>query len=219
MSSMTNQSPTLDDLLKQIEAENSQEMSLDEPDYSPRQVSAGLEDIAVHEVSPQTSSPSPLSMDMPGGGVPQLSRQFIGGGNTVNEQMIHPSSEGLDARQRALPKLSYRMLGSIVAALVLTVGLSSAVYLSQQPQDVRQYAADPSARIDPEIEQFRADTTEQAGDEVMQEGDDIAARTSTAQGVPTSQPWWQSPVLIAGTAILVSALLILAVFLHWLFAI
>lgn len=46
----------------------------------------------------------------------------------------------LTDRQRALPKISYQMLGGIVAILLLVFGVGSATVLTQQSQDIRNQA-------------------------------------------------------------------------------
>ena len=218
--------PSLDDLLKQIEEESASGLSINSSggEELPPKVSAGMKEVAVHEDAPTPASPSPLNMDMGSNEIPQITRQFIGGGAVVSDNVQVP---GLTARQKALPKLSFRMLGTLAAMLVLVAGLGSAVVLTQQSQDVRQYAYDPAAKTDPNLQQYMADesvTGDQAampdktGDQMPEVAQDTTSQTAVTLPV-TTNIWWQNPLLIAGAAVVLSALLILAVFLHWLFAV
>lgn len=227
--------PSLDELLKQIEQEAADELNVaslggDEVEVK---VSAGMDAMNVHEEVARPASPSPLNVDFQASSIPQITRQYLGGGAVVSDNVQMP---GLTPRQKALPKLSFRMLGSIAAILVLVIGLGSAISLTQQSQDVRQYAYDPNTRVDPELQQYVADgetveqpqvVTEGTGEETPGQemvdtnqavGEKAVASADEVQ-VPTMTPWWQQPIVIAGAALVISALLILVVFLHWLFAV
>lgn len=229
---MANGSPSLDDILKQIEMDAGLQINSQGGDGNQSPISAGMTEVSAHESRPATPSPSPLQLDAATTGIPQISRQYLGGGAVVSDNVQVP---GLSARQKGLPKLSYRMLGSLAAVFVLVIGLGSAVLLTQQPQDVRQYAFDPAARLDPELQQYVA---QGSGEEVEVPGEttqrpavpdttDTTDTSTTAetyvQAAPdpatTTRPWWQNPLVLAGVSVVVSAGLILAVFLHWLFAV
>lgn len=214
--------PSLDDLLAEIEKEAASELSVESAggDELAKPVSAGMGEVAVHEEVPAPASPSPLKFDSQGSAIPQITRQYLGGGTVVSDNMQIP---GLTPRQQALPKLSFRMLGSIAAMLVLVVGLGSAVVLTQRPQDIRQYASDQSnQQLDPELQQYMSDDS--AAPTTMDQADqDIGSAPAEGNALAmmnqaVSQPWWQNPVVIAAAAVVISAFLILAVFLHWLFA-
>ncbi len=248
--------PSLDDILKEIERDSLNEVSMNDPvtGYIPsaESKSAGMQEVAVHEEHQTQSSPSVMAEDFRADSIPQITRQFLGGGTVMNETSPVPGlPTGLTARQKALPKLSFRMLGSLAAMFVLVIGLGSAVMLSQKPQDIRQYAYDPETRVDPalepylnkqaetvETESLPADPTELADETTSEEmpadealtnevPDDSQAVSepvanqaeSLPAEVPNTSVWWQNPAWVAGGALILSAILILGVFLHWLFAV
>jgi hypothetical protein len=229
--------PSLDDILKEIERDSITDASAMSSVMGEEAKSAGMAEVAVHEQRPSISSPSIMAEDFRADNIPQITRQFLGGGAVMNEKVSVPGvPTGLSPRQKALPKLSYRMLGSLAAMLVLVVGLSSAVMLSQKPQDIRQYAFDPNTRVDSSLEPYRNKQAEQptepvneptSGDQPVQEpsvtGDQTAPQAQPAQLetvlAPQNQVWWQDPLVVAGGAVILSGILILAVFLHWLFAV
>jgi len=228
--------PSLDDILKEIERDSITDAAVMNPYFDTEAKSAGMAEVAVHEQRPNSSSPSIMAEDFRSDTIPQITRQFLGGGAVMNKASASGAPAGLSPRQKALPKLSYRMLGSLVAMLVLVVGLSSAVMLSQKPQDIRQYAFDPNTRVDSSLEPYLNKEAEQpsepSNDELAQEpgiADDPSApidqptqptnQQSENLLAPQSQVWWQNPVVIAGGAVILSGILILAVFLHWLFAV
>lgn len=207
---------SLDDLLKQIE-EETMDVKIESTggeSVIPK-TSSGMKEIGVHEEEMPTASPSPLNVDINASSIPQISRHYLGTGPVVSDNMQQPGGES--SRQSSLPKLSYRMLGSLAAVLVLVAGLGTALVLSQQPQDLRQYASEQSGRIDPELEPYLAD-----GKTVQDLGSEQTGETSEAvvmDNQPNKYIWWQSPLIIAGAAVLISGLLITLVFLHWLFAV
>jgi hypothetical protein len=199
---------SLDELLREIENES----SVSTPELRPN--SAGLDNLPEYEAEKSSSNSSPFLVPEMIGQVPQLTRDMIGGGAEVSENGI--SVQGLSARQRALPKISLHMVGSILAVFVLMIGLGSSVLLSQQPQDVRQQAYEGQG-----VEQ----TGEVAAPNELNETSQEAARDSVASEMiadssssSQAQPFWQQPIFIAGIAIVVSMGLLLVAFLHWLFA-
>lgn len=208
--------PSLDDLLKQIEQETV-DLPIDSSGGGPVVVkaSSGMKEVSVHEEELPTASPSPLNIDINASGIPQLSRQYIGAGPVVSDNMQMPDGEA--RRQSSMPKLSYRMLGSLAAVLVLVAGLGTALVLSQQPQDLRQYASDVPAQIYSELEPYLADG--QTAQEFVRERSDSRSETLAMATQPIKTIWWQNPLIIAGAAVLISGLLITLVFLHWLFAV
>jgi len=247
---MTN--PSLDDILKEIEQESQREIEAElgkwqaeekkevsqqsltssgtRQDLKPP--SAGMADVSAHEIKQDDASPSPLSHDVNLSGIPQLSRQMLAGSAVVSER-ASSGQVGSTAFRRNLPKLSYRMLGSIAAVLVLTVGLASAIWLSSQPQDLRQYAYEETATepavIGQPISSGGADASQTAGDSDTVAGEIVSDPNKPGQIAYVTQPeagqlrdskvWWRNPWIVAGATIVVSGLLLLIVFLHWLFAI
>jgi len=220
-------STSLDDLLREIETEQGGDST------SPTQAhSAGLEDLSPHETPPVQPNSSPFLVPEMIGNVPQLTREMVGGGNVVSEQALAP--ESLSERQRRLPKISIHMVGSVLAVLVLVFGLGSSVLLSQQKQDVRQQAYEGTLSVEEREragenaaeESTAEETTEQISEETSETSESIDETQAISQeepaGQPASQPaapWWQHPVAIAGGAVLLSAVLLLGVFFHWLFAV
>ena len=221
--------PSLDDVLKEIERDSLNDASSVGLSIQDEPHSAGMREIAVHEEKQISASPSVMPEDFRSDSIPQITRQFLGGGAVMNQQNSTRSSSGLTPRQKALPKLSYRMLGSLAAMFILVIGLGSAVMLSQTPQDIRQYAYDPNARVDESLEPYlnkQTDTTEAQMPE--DEGTQIDAPTempgeqasdTIAPLGPPSTPIWKNPIVVAGAAVIMSGVLILFVFLHWLFAV
>lgn len=221
--------PSLDDILKEIERDSMSDAAAIGSLVNDEPRSAGMSDVTVHEQPPKVSSPSPMAEDFRADSIPQITRQFLGGGSVMSEQSSSPGQPaGLSPRQKALPKLSYRMLGSLAAMFILVVGLGSAVMLSQTPQDIRQYAYDPNAKVDPALEPYL--NKQAASDDEIEApadtaADELASDPSTDKQAVDVQmpvqpaPWWQDPLLIAGAAVIISGILILAVFLHWLFAV
>lgn len=216
--------PSLDELLAQIEKQTGVDesgMSSQGTPNTSRPVSKGMEVIDVFESSlvgqsSNRTSPSPLHTESKTG-VKQLSRSMIGGGATTNES--YGGATGLSMRQQRLPKLSYRMLGSIAAMLVMVLGLGSAVFLTQQSQDIRQYASDPSRQeIPQELRQYMADGEQVPSPDSQQELPQQKPAVMQPQQEDANLAWYKQPLVIVGLALVISALLVVGVFLHWLFA-
>lgn len=196
---------SLDDLLREIEAEQGGSLPPAETD------SAGLENLPTYESESHRPNSSPFLVPEMIGQVPQLTREMVGGGTVVSEQAITP--QALSARQRALPKISLHMVGSVLAMLVLMIGLGSSVLLSQRTQDVRQQAYEGQGVVEQQTGNVPAELEGTSETTVETQGESVAlALTEIAP------PWWQQPIVIAGLAVVVSAALLLAAFFHWLFA-
>jgi len=195
-------SSSLDDILREIEAE--QGLPVPERDS----VSQGTSDILAHSSSAPSRNSSPFLVPEMIGQVPQLTREMVGGGRAVSEQAL--VSEGLSARQQRLPKISLHMVGSVLAVFVLMIGFGSSVLLSQQQQDVRQQAYEGEMQV-----------VEESSQSEMESGD-TSESVIQQNGLPELRPptpWWQSPYVIAGAAVILSGVLLLAAFFHWLFAV
>lgn len=67
-------------------------------------------------------------------------------------------ASGLTERQRRLPKLDFRMVGGVMAILLLIVGVGTATVLTGQSQDIRQFASEARPTVTP-IPQFQASPT------------------------------------------------------------
>lgn len=224
--------PSLDELLAEIERQTSLDNSLlhsagtSTHSQSSPELSAGMQAIAALESSlvgstdRNKSSPSPVDVS-PASGVVQLGREMIGGGAPRQEQFGSVALENqATQRQRRLPKLSYRMLGSIAAMLVLAGGLGTALLLTQQNQDIRQYASDPQRQEVPsELQPFQ--TEEQASSDSSLE--DVSREEESSSTNETinqeSVRWYRQPVVVAVAAAVASVFILLLVFLHWLFAV
>lgn len=204
-------STSLDELLREIESEQGKAS----PELRPN--SAGLDTLPEYEAEKSTPNSSPFLVPEMIGQVPQLTREMIGGGAEVTEHGV--AAPSLSARQRALPKISLHMVGSVLAVFVLMIGLGSSVLLSQRSQDVRQQAyegqgVEQGSEAPGVIEQ---DAAVQAPAENT---DSIASETSVNSSSSSApQLFWQQPIFIAGVAIVLSAALLLAAFFHWLFAV
>lgn len=198
---------SLDDILREIEAEQQA------PSKELNPNSAGLENLPLYEAEKRTVNSSPYTAPDMIGQVPQLTREMVGGGSVVSEQALTPQS--LTARQRALPKISLHMVGSIVAIMVLMVGLGSSVLLSQRSQDVRQQAYEGQVQQQT-VESSSEGSASKSETLIVERGEGVDA---PVPGSSSAAAWWQRPVVIAGAAIVLSAALLLAAFFHWLFAI
>jgi len=197
-------SSSLDDILREIEAEQ----GLPVPERAP--VSQGAADIFAHSTQAPSRNSSPFIVPEMIGQVPQLTRDMVGGGRVVGEQALVP--EGLTPRQQRLPKISLHMVGSVLAIFVLMIGLGSSVLLSQRQQDVRQQAYEGEMQM---VEESDQDALESGAETGLSD----SALEAAAQVVTDSLPWWQQPLVIAGAAVVLSGVLLLAAFFHWLFAV
>lgn len=195
-------SSSLDDILREIEAEQGLPVPARDP------VSEGAADLLAHSSPAPSRNSSPFLVPEMIGQVPQLTREMVGGGRAVSEQAL--VSEGLSARQQRLPKISLHMVGSVLAVFVLMIGLGSSVLLSQQQQDVRQQAFEGEMQVVEDGSTVSMEESEQS---------DSVQPAATAQAMVEPTPWWQSPYVIAGAAVILSGVLLLAAFFHWLFAV
>lgn len=106
--------PNLDQVLKEIQATNS----------------AGVTDIDTHlasrpDASPAIYTPTEVSPGRQGENIADTA---------------HILSSGLSERQRRLPKIDFRMVGGVLAVLLLIVGVGTATVLTGQSQELRQRA-------------------------------------------------------------------------------
>ncbi len=110
--------PSLDDLLNEIKHESSNfpEIPSAGGTGALRPVSAGMAHISAH----LTPVPTPAPDD--------------------RADSTEVWESGMSARQMALPKLDLRMIGGVVAMILLTLGVGSTTYLAQQSQDLRKAA-------------------------------------------------------------------------------
>lgn len=152
---------SLDNLLKQIETKNADRLQA--------QNAASTE-------TPAQPQPQRISIELT---TPDVSA-------TVTPRMQSNSSprefndmwdNNLTPRQRALPKLSFQMLGGVVAIMILMVGVGSATLLTQQGQDIRQQASEgdlpgvagPSAALTQEQYEAQSGQPSQVSDLLTQE--------------------------------------------------
>lgn len=141
---------SLDDVIKEIQRESTPFPKMESAGAAggPTPVSAGVSDLDTHLAARPDAAPLMLS------GEPAVaSRQEINAADTA-----HLLSSGLSERQRRLPKLDYRMVGGLVAVLLLIVGVSTATILTQESQELRQRAFQPVATATP-IPEFQPAVT------------------------------------------------------------
>lgn len=120
---MNNPSSSLDDILKEIERDSISIPQLSSASPSTQPIvtpSIGMQDVTAH-----------LAVDSGAPGAP------VGPSAQPGQDLWE---NNLTERQRSLPKLSLKMLGGIAVMFVLTLGLGSVTFLSQQNQDLRQQA-------------------------------------------------------------------------------
>lgn len=193
-----NSSASLDDILNQIEQDSISVPPLQSAGAVgapiPATPSVGMQDISAH-LTIDTGNPAAVSAASPG-------------------QELWESN--LTERQRALPKLSLKMLGGVAAVFVLMLGLGSATFLSQQNQDLRQQAYVDTL---PDLAGESAVLTEQ---ELT--ADSSTSQTSTVESVRTQveQLVGQTPSPIAdlflGGIVIGGIGLVLIALMTWLFS-
>lgn len=170
--------PSLDDLLNEIKHESSNfpEISSAGGTGFPKATSAGMAHISAH-LSP-VATPAP--------------------DERADATEVWESQ--MSARQRALPKLDLRMVGGIVAVMLLTLGIGSATYLAQQSQDLRQQAYEQTL---PSVEGTPATVTEE--------------QQSTIERLSDEHAVVSQRVTVLGAIILGIAVFALLGFFAWLF--
>lgn len=106
-------------------------------------------DLQLHEAVPDLPVRNPSSGSLPGSGagVPDavaMRATPVSGSETEQNDMWQSN---LTPRQRSLPKISSKMLGGLVAVMVLMVGVGAATVLTQNSQDLRQQASEGSVEV------------------------------------------------------------------------
>lgn len=197
-----NNTPSLDDVLKDIERE-----SIPVP---PMKSSGVMEGPVQHQASI---------------GMQDVSAHLTLSGSDLLQQEVTPPAptqhsgaelweSNLTQRQRALPKLPLKMLGGVAALFIMVVGLGSATFLSQQNQDLRQQAYVDTL---PDLAGESAVVTQQEQEQMQQaEMMETEGKTTTTaqQMLPAESP--VSNIFLAGLVLGGLTLVILAVVV-WIF--
>lgn len=119
---------------------------------------------------------------------------------TFEEHARALTQSNLTERQKALPKLELsKMVGAVLMAIVLTVAVSSSVYVTQQSQDLRQQAYEGSEIVLPDGSVHKPN---------------VIANTEQAQKVITART---PKVTSYGTMIIIGAAVVITLLLIWLF--
>lgn len=170
--------PSLDDLLNEIKHESSNfpEISSAGGTGAPRSTSAGMANISAH-LTPVTTPAPDERADSTEVWEPQMS-----------------------SRQLALPKLDLKMIGGMVAVILLTLGIGSTTYLAQQSQDLRQQAYEETL---PAIEGAPVSVTEE--------------QQNTLERLTEQQEVVSQRITVLGAVILGIAAFALIGFFAWLF--
>lgn len=142
---------SLDDVIKEIQRESTPFPRMESAGAAgvATPVSAGVSGLETHLAARPDAAPLMLAGEPAG----VAARQETNAADTA-----HLLSSGLSERQRKLPKIDYRMVGGLVAVLLLIVGVGSATLLTQESQELRQRAYQPVATVTP-IPQFQASPT------------------------------------------------------------
>lgn len=174
--------PSLDDILADIQRQSTPDPEITSAGGNsvPHAYSAGMADISAH-IAPQPASTE------------------------------HPETEiwesNLSPRQRLLPKIDMRMIGGIVAVMVMALGIGSATILTQRSQDIRQQAYEETL---PTVEGTPATLTE---DDIRQQQRDVTTRgeaTFSLTEIVSSSTTLGLVVILVGAGVLLA-------FLFWLF--
>jgi hypothetical protein len=124
--------PNLDQILKEIQRDSGPVGS------------AGAADIATHLSARPAAAPAIYTA------VENSTRPANNAGDTA--RLL---ASGLTERQRRLPKIDFRMVGGVLAMLLLIIGVGTATVLTGQSQEIRQRAAEVRPSITP-IPEFQA---------------------------------------------------------------
>lgn len=137
---------SLDEILKEIERDSTPYPKMSSAGAAGWQtpVSAGAADLQTHLAARPEAAPALIATDV----------GFTSPAEETVTDTAHILSSGLTESQRRLPKLDLRMIGGIVAVLILAVGVGSATLLTQQGQDLRQRAFEGRVEVTP-IPQFQ----------------------------------------------------------------
>lgn len=156
---------SLDTLLEQIQHESTREQTLNPMVSEKKGQSQGLRGVTVSNgnltahvrsqltampsTSPATQGVAPNGESLSPSSLPSLATMTASGLSEIpaDDRQETPLSDRqelwesrLTDRQKSLPKISYRMLGSVVAILLLVFGVGSATVLTQESQDIRNQA-------------------------------------------------------------------------------
>lgn len=211
-------SPSLDDLLQEIERDSIAVPPLNSAGVvgsaAPMAPSVGMQDISAH-LTIDTGGPIAAAMPGGAGGVGEVGAS--GAAGTAGQDLWETN---LTERQRSLPKLSLSMLGGIAAVFVLMLGLGSVTFLSQQNQDLRQQAYVDTL---PELAGESAILTEQelqAEQRLLADGDaretGVDGITQQVQSVIGQTPSPVADLFLGGLVVGGIGLIVIALF-AWLF--
>jgi hypothetical protein len=188
---------SLDDILREIE---------DTPTAGGPVQSAGMGQVADHLTLEEGGRTSP--MQWANQDRSSVTSTLVGGGMTLSKQM--DTSDALSVQQRRLPRINLSLFGSVVAVMVMMVGVGTATYLSQQKQDLRQqaYQGNRYAVSSPGVTPVPMKTT------TIVRSTETPAAASTAVSISTLG---SNPLLLVGAAMIAIGVFALTGVIYWLF--
>lgn len=186
---------SLDDVIKEIQRDSTPFPRMESAGAAgiPTPVSAGASDLETHLAARPDVAPLMLAGEPAG----VAARQETNAADTA-----HLLSSGLSERQRKLPKIDYRMVGGLVAVLLLIVGVGSATLLTQESQELRQRAYQPIATVTP-IPEFQPVAT---------------PLPAPVEAIPEPQPMAAVLPIILGVVGFIGLIIIIA-FVFWAFVV